>query len=243
MRFKNWMVRLKFGKDGLLMDIDPMQVRGRYVNLRQRSNWYILDSARFIPRPAISALNRLMHRLRRFDLIDAGVELRPLEQANSFQLMQDVWAHRDALDQCETYLRIADELKRRGGFKHKKLQISQDSEIIPLIRSCYLDLLQSLDAEGYLPDKKSKFATGGLGRAIVWKDGSLWHEDGATHRLMAANTVGLHKGFPLRIVGVHGDWLADQGIYRWSDLPRLPEALTQLDAVHQCYDSQAARLR
>lgn len=64
---------------------------------------------------------------------------------------------------------------------------------------------------------------GGLGKALIWKDGTLWHENGATHRLAAARIVGVQSGFPLRIVGAHRDWLRSQVDYGVFDLKKLAD--------------------
>ena len=100
-----------------------------------------------------------------------------------------------------------------------------------MVRSCFYDLLISMAEEGYLPDKKSSFATEGIGLAIVWRDGNLWHEYGATHRLASAKIVGLRRGFPLRVVAAHRDWLGTHGIRSLSEISRLPGALQTVNGV------------
>jgi len=100
-----------------------------------------------------------------------------------------------------------------------------------MMQLCFLDLMNSMANEGYQRDKISSFGTGGIGKTIIWRDGSLRHENGATHRLAAARIVGLKSGFPLRIVAAHRAWLDEQGIVKQSDISRLPKALKSVDGV------------
>lgn len=239
---QEWLVRIKLDQDALIIETDPSLVAGRIKDRHRRNLWKRINRNRFIPKMAKSGVNRFVRETRRFDIHDDGkFDFVPFEIGNTHIKLKDVWDHRDAPERSATYKDIFDKLTKTGTYKYKNLRISEKSEIIPLIEACFLDLLISMEKEGYLPDKKSAFATGGTGLAIVWSDGKLWHEDGATHRLAAARIVGLRHGFPLRIVGAHRDWLAAQGIRGLPDISRLPLALRSLDAASETVEGHLDR--
>lgn len=174
----------------------------------------------------MSGLHWLARETRRFDIGDDGFAITPFEHGNTHKRMADVWTHRNRLEASETYSRISQVLAEKGVYRHKKYELRQHSEIGAMMQACYLDLLESMSREGYQAGRTSSFATGGIGKVIVWRDGRLLHENGATHRLAAARIVGLRHGFPLRVVAVHRDWLALQGIRSVFDVSKIPGALS-----------------
>ncbi|AHM04173.1 hypothetical protein roselon_01807 [Roseibacterium elongatum DSM 19469] len=177
-----------------------------------RRVWTTTQRVRYLPRPVTAAVNRAARASRGMVVTGGRFVATPFEAGKTYRRMRDIWIHRADLATSATFRDIEDALARTGHYRHKRYEITEVSQIPALIEACYLDLLESMSREGYRADKRSAFGTGGLGRAIVWHDGSLVHENGATHRLAAARIVGLRHGFPLRIVGVHEDWLRVNGV-------------------------------
>ncbi|GAA5072639.1 hypothetical protein GCM10023209_17620 [Roseibacterium beibuensis] len=194
------------------VEADPSSIVLSVRDVALRRVWTATKRARFLPRGVSRLVNRAARASRPMIVTSDRFVVTPLEEGQTYQRMLDVWTHREDLSASETYRNIWNTLTRTGRYQHKRYEITDPAEIPQLIATCYLDLLESMSRDGYCADRTSALATGGLGRAIVWQDGSLVHENGATHRLAAAKIVGLRHGFPFRIVGVHEDWLRANGV-------------------------------
>jgi hypothetical protein len=228
---QEWWVRLRHGQDALIYETDPTKIAGSIHDVRLRNIWVATKKNRFLPRVAKSGLNRLARHMRKFRVDDERFVLGPFEHGKTYKLMNDIWTHRAALEGSSVYFRVAEKLAVSGVYRHKRFEISSESQIIAMMQACYLDLLNSMAEEGYVVGKTSSFGTGGIGKVIVWRDGSLWHENGATHRLAAARIVGLRSGFPLKIVAAHRDWLDAHGVNDLSCWPKLTDALSKANGV------------
>jgi hypothetical protein len=227
-----WQVRSRIGSYGLIVEADPSKIAGRIIDWRRRKTWKTLNSLPVLPGFAKSGINRGLREMRRFDLTKDGYyDFVSIESGNTYRKLKDVLDHSDTPEASETYQHILREFRARGTYRHKKFVVGTEADVAKLVRACYSDLLSSMAKDGYVSEKTSTYATGGTGLAMIWKDGKLWHEDGATHRLSTARLVGVQRGFPLRIVGVHRDFLRAQGIRGTPDLSRLPEALADADGV------------
>lgn len=227
-----WQARSRLGSGGLVVEADPTKIAGRIIDKRRRKTWKTLNSLQILPAFAKSGINRGLRELRRFDLTKDGFyDFVSIESGGTYRSLKDVLDHTDTPEASETYQQILREFRARRTYRHKKFVVEAEADIATLVQACYSDLLFSMAQDGYVNGKTSTFTTGGTGLAIIWKDGKLWHEDGATHRLSTARLVGIQRGFPLRIVGVHRDFLRAQGISSTSDLHRLPEALASADGV------------
>jgi hypothetical protein len=221
--FPEWALRRVLSDGALVVNVNPMQISGKMRDTQLHGYWRKIQASAALPRSAKSGLNRLARATRPFAFSGTHYTFRPLEGGQTHKLMMDVWQHRHALEQSETFRQISEDLLANGIYRHKRYEIREPGDITTLMQTCFLDLLISMDRDGYQRGKKSKFATGGLGKALIWKDGTLWHENGATHRLAAARIVGVQSGFPLRIVGAHRDWLRSQVDYGVFDLKKLAD--------------------
>ncbi|PRX31213.1 hypothetical protein SAMN05216257_1046 [Meinhardsimonia xiamenensis] len=222
---QDWIVRYRLGSDALVIECDPLSVAGNIRDLRRYRLWRAPSMARPLPRPARLAINRLAREARRFDIDGRRWQRGRIEDGKTFRRMLDVWENRGKLEASETWRHIAQALRTVGLWKHKGLTITDPDRIEDLIRACFLNLLESMSREGYVAGRVTPGTTGGIAKAVVWADGTLWHENGATHRLAAARIVGLRRGFPVRVVAVHRDWLCANGIHGLCTLERLPKAL------------------
>lgn len=228
---QNWAVNLMLGHNALVVETDPSRIAGRIFDRELHQYWTKLNN-RAIPRFTKTALHGLKHQARGFDLSDERLFHRvPFERSETYQRMKDVWEHMNNLERSATYRHIKDSLISKGEYRHKNYRISHETEIVSMMRTCYCNMLNSMAEAGYVPGKKSSFATGGTGRAIVWREGTIWHERGATHRLVSARVVGLNNGFPLRIVAAHRDWLHAHGIHSLSEISKLPRSLLAVDGI------------
>lgn len=224
-------MRAKLGLEALTLDTNPLKIKGKMRDARLRGILLAARKSRVLPPVTIAAINKCARATRPFNFSGARMDLVSFESGNTYTMMADIWANRDALKESQTFHKIATQLAKDGSFKHKGLRITNHAEIVPLLQTCFLDLLNSMAKDGYIRGKTSDHGTGGVGRALIWRDGSVWQENGATHRLAAAKLVGLNSAFPLRIVGAHDEWLTGHHIRKLSDLDRLPALLKSIDAA------------
>jgi len=91
-------------------------------------------------------------------------------------------------------------LEKQGHTKHKKILMRSKDDIDHFMQSYVLNLLDSLEKDGF--DFKQG---GGIGRALIGKDGSIHKSSSGRHRFFAARELGIEP-IPLRISGVHEEW-------------------------------------
>jgi hypothetical protein len=207
-------------------------IAGRIVDRRRRKTWRALNKVPGLPSVARSAINRGLRELRRFDLWnDAYYDFVLIPDGGTHRQLADVHAHRHCIKESETYKLLLQKFRAQGPFRHKKFLVETEDMVRTLVQSCYADLLTSMARDGYVRGKTSAYGTDGIGAAMVWSDGRLWHEDGATHRLVAARLVGVQSGFPLRIVGVHRDFLRAHDVSHAHELSKLSDALSKVNGV------------
>lgn len=226
---REWRVRRKLGEDGLRLVVNPSQIDYELSDYAAQRRTVALATLPGIPGRLKKILVRVNWELRDFRLTEAEFERSPISTSPIYQRMADVYEHRDRLRESQTYAEIVEAVKSRGAFKHKNYEIKSVDDVEECIRACYLDMMQSMAADGYQADRTSKFATGGIGNGVIDRDGSIVRSMAATHRMSAAKVVGLQGGFPLRIVGAHTDWLNQIGATGAGGLERFGEALRDLD--------------
>lgn len=227
-----WRVRRALGEAGLTVKINPTLIRQETrVTPLHRKKLQLAENASipgWIKRPWL----RVLYETSDFVHDDDGISRADVASSEIFRLMEDVWLYRDALQASKTYACIEHAISSTGSFTHKRYSISSRAAIPDCIRACYLDILLSMEREGYVAGKQSDFATAGVGGAIIDQDGSLLRCLGASHRMAAAIVVGVTGGFPLRIVGAHQAWLHGQGVEAPRDLARLGPAIRAVESRH-----------
>jgi hypothetical protein len=225
-------VRRALGEAGLTVKINPALIRQETrVTPLQRKKLRVVETSAipvWIQRP----LKRVLFETADFAHDDDGIQRADVASSPIFRRMEDVWRHRDAIESSDAYASIDAAISATGSFTHKRYSISSRAAIPDCIRACYLDILLSMEGEGYVAGKRSSFATAGVGNAIIDRDGSLLRCFGASHRMAAAIVVGVTGGFPLRIVGAHRAWLQSQRIESPRDLARLGPAIRAVESLH-----------
>lgn len=124
----------------------------------------------------------------------------PIETEKRYLLLEDLIAHRNALEESLWHKQLCQNLEKNGLAIHKKIVLRSRSEIDAFFRGYVLGLVDSLATTGYDPAQASD--TGG---ALIGADGDIHKADSGNHRFCAARIVGCPK-VPVRITGVHEDW-------------------------------------
>lgn len=231
MTVREWQARRAIGEDGLTLAINPMLLQNETRVWRRQEKRLAIMANPFLPAPLKRARLRIFWEMTPFIVDDDEFERHAIRGSERFRLMADIHAHRDNLAASDTFAMIRDRIREAGAFSHKSRTIRQVNAIEPFISECYLDLITSMETEGYQDDKTSDWATGGTGTGFIDADGTIVKCAGATHRLAAAILAGLDHGFPLRIIGIHREWAAGHGID--ADLGRLPDALRAVEAYYR----------
>lgn len=130
-------------------------------------------------------------------------ETTPIEEHRNYRKISDIIDHRDNYQESEWYLDLLQSLKENGFAKHKSIMMRSENDIDRFMRSYVLSLLDSLEKDGF--DLKKG---GGIGRALIGKDGSIHKSGSGRHRLFAARELGIGP-IPVRISGVHEEWYRD----------------------------------
>ena len=209
---REFYVRRAVGEDRLRIAVDPAKVRCQTREFDTQRRRLALLRQRYLPKPVKDNLNRVIHETASFRIREDELTRVPVTESDVFRRMKDVYDHRKNLKASVTYDSMAREIHENGIFRHKDYAVRSVDEIESCIRACYLDILLSMARFGYLEDKVSDFATGGMGTAFIDRDGTVLKALGASHRFAAAHVVGLKGPFPLRIIGAHASWLQSEGI-------------------------------
>ena len=157
-------IRSQLGEAALVIDVDMTHVHRQALNLRKQHRLTFIEQLTALPTFVRRGLQRMVWEMTSPFLDDGDITPVPIEESTTYRRMADVWEHRDTLAQSETYDEISQALSREGRFRHKSYEIESPDQIAGLIKACYLDIMHSMDAEGYRSDRRSDFATGGIGR-------------------------------------------------------------------------------
>jgi hypothetical protein len=209
---REFYVRRAIGEECLRISVNATRVRyGIQEYSAQRKRLRLLQLS-YLPKPLVTVLFKIINETSSFKLKEIEVKRAPIIDSPIYLKMKDVFENRKNLKTSQTYENIATIIERNGVYTHKMYTIRAKDEIESCIRDCFLNIILSMDQFGYLEDRVSEFATGGLGSAFIDRDGSILKSVGASHRLAAAQVVGMESPFPFRVIGAHAYWLQSQGI-------------------------------
>lgn len=201
----NRLVRV-FLNNGLILRIDPRKIHyhvgtSRPGNLRVKQKLLRLKSKNTFTKFAQRQTLRLTNAFESFVVDDANYQdITEFKQHRTYNRIKSIIEHRDNYKDSAWYLDLLRELHECGSAKHKKIVMRSESEIDHFMQSYVLQLLESLERDGFDPRKG-----GGVGRALIGKDGSIHKSSSGRHRFYAARELGI-KPIPLRISGVHEEW-------------------------------------
>ena len=196
----------------LVLSVDPQAIAYDFPDLPLQKARLRIAEYPGLGRVGRRLANRVLTRFGNFAIEERDFSRIAHETTETFLKMKDVLDHEHCLTESGFYYQIKEILKDKDQYAHKNYVIRREDQIEPLIRDCLLAIIDSIRTQGYRTDVTSSFATGGLGTAVIDRDGRLLRGPGASHRFAAARLVGLREGFPLRLAGAHADWLRQQGI-------------------------------
>jgi hypothetical protein len=133
---------------------------------------------------------------------DWDLRAEPVEQHSRYQLMADIWAHRERLEESAT-LRTFNTLLEAGRpveLLNLGLRLDSSERVLAYLQQ-QLALFDSLAREGFIPERAPDELKVAIGR-----NGEIIKANGGRKRLMASRILGLER-IPLRIAYMHRDWL------------------------------------
>ncbi|NUH65498.1 hypothetical protein HTT03_09390 [Sulfitobacter sp. S0837] len=128
---------------------------------------------------------------------------KPFEEREEFQLMKDLYECLPDYRQSFWYQRGLQAISEKGQFSHKDLVAQDPAELDRLFEGYLIKILATMRQEGYRQREGADYP-----EAMIGRDGTLIKTAHGTHRLAAAKVVGAAGVFPVKVMGVHRQWLA-----------------------------------
>lgn len=193
-------------KDSWVLWIDPGKIHyhvssSRPENRRMKQRIAQLGLSGPLAKVALRQSLRISNALESF-AIDRDYYAEPMEfeRHRTYRRVSDIMKYRDNYKISQWYLSLASSLREFGFVKYKKIIMRSESDIDLFMNSYVLSLIDSMEKDGFDPNKG-----GGIGRSLIGEDGSIHKSSSGRHRFYVARELGISP-FPVRIVGTHEDW-------------------------------------
>lgn len=222
-------VRWALGKSGLQVAVDATKIQYKTFIYPSKDRRKKLDGLVYLPKPLKFVLRKTTNLVADFEIREDAIKRTPIADSKTYLRMKDVFDHRANLGASQTYETIVHEIEAKGFFQHKSSTVKEKGSIEEFMRVCFLDIMLSMDSSGYVADHQSGFGTGGIGFAIIDKDGSILKTRSADHRLAAAQIVNMQGPFPLRVAGCHKQWMDSHRIGSVRDLRALRNQIRNVE--------------
>jgi hypothetical protein len=215
----------------LVLWIDPQKVDyhvgTKWPNIKHLTQ-KVSKIGRSVPygRKPASLTNKLIFRCEPFTISQAYYrEKTDIESLEKYRKVKDFIENRHRVEGTIWYGELMDELKRKGCASYKKKRLYSKEEIDSFFQSYVMDLVDSMEEEGYNISKSTE-----TGVALIGSDGAVHKAGSGTHRFYVARILGV-KAVPVKIAGVHKEWFDRQvGSRR-----RLDKLSRELKVVEACF--------
>lgn len=218
-------------KDALIIWVDPRKIHhhatsSRRDNRRVKQEFQTLGSKNTSIKIVRRLTQRAANAIESF-VIDPACYQKPtpIELHRNYLKIKNIIEHRENYTDSEWYSDLANSLEEQGHAKHKKIIMRSKDDIDHFMQSYVLALLDSLERDGF--DFQQG---GGIGRALIGKEGSIHKSSSGRHRFFAARVLGVEP-IPLRISGVHDAWYRSN-VGRSFNRKKLEAALSDIQAKH-----------
>lgn len=178
----NRLVRF-FLKDALIIWVDPRKIHhhatsSRRDNRRVKQEFQTLGSKNTSIKIVRRLTQRAANAIESF-VIDPACYQKPtpIELHRNYLKIKNIIEHRENYTDSEWYSDLANSLEEQGHAKHKKIIMRSKDDIDHFMQSYVLALLDSLERDGF--DFQQG---GGIGRALIGKEGSIHKSSSGRHR-------------------------------------------------------------
>lgn len=152
----------------------------------------------------------------------------PFTEHKTYLKMLDLYQHRQNIRESKLYARAMNRLQERGNFRHKNHQARSQGELDQLFQEVYLELLRSMEEEGYLRERSDD-----LCRVMISRDGRLIKTQRGKHRFSTAHIVGAPV-VPVVVFRIHREWMqARSASFRGKGLELLRQGLREVEARYR----------
>ncbi len=133
---------------------------------------------------------------------DWDLRVKKMRDHQRYQLMEDLWLHRNALQKSQTYRKLVRDLEQGIYPSHfnRNLVVDSPHKALALVES-QCEIFESLQRHGY----QESMATDEI-KVAVDRDGNLIKANGGRKRLSAAIICNLPE-IPVRVAYVHKAWV------------------------------------
>jgi hypothetical protein len=128
---------------------------------------------------------------------------RPFVEREEFILMKDLQESLPDYRRSIWYRRAAQAISQKGQYAHKELVAHNLAELVQVFKGYLIKILATMKQEGYRQREGADYP-----EAMIGRDGTLIKTAHGTHRLAAAKVVGATGVFPVKVIGVHRQWLS-----------------------------------
>lgn len=213
------------------MWIDPRKVHHQVGTSRPESRKIREKFARMQSKGRLTTIAR-RQTLRVSNALESFVidpdyyeDLIAFEKNEKYNRVSDITKHRGDYKSSKWYSDLICELSEHGVAKHKKIMMRSENDVDHFMKYYVLSMLDSLERDGFDPAKG-----GGLGKALIGKDGLIHKSGSGHHRFYAARVLGI-KPIPVLIAGAHENWYRKNIGSRFA-LEKLRAALGDVQAKH-----------
>ena len=152
---------------------------------------------------------------------------RGIKDTKRYQKIADFIENINYLDKTTWFEILMHALEKNGVAKHKKITMHSRQDILSFLMQ-YRKIVESIDSKGFC-ERYTGFESSG----IIDADGNIIKNLHGNHRFCIAKVLKLEE-FPLKIIGVHEDWVRK---FRKENTPLQEVILDALDATREKYST------
>jgi hypothetical protein len=216
----------------LVVRVNPSRIEG-YIPNRYPTGAVLEEALRFLPLsgPVRAKLRRRIKDAQSFAITGSqfGEVFDLMKDSEAGKRMTDLMENRSDYKNSDWYRELVDALHSGHVARHKATTMNSIQEIQDFFTGELLQLLDSMESNGYDDDIPND-----LGTAFIGPEGVLLKSTGARHRFAAAKLLSV-SDFPLMVRGADKDFLRREiGSLSLSNLEnRLPGLVRKIEKLYQ----------
>ena len=158
--------------------------------------------------PMSRPIKKIAKLLHPYILNDSAFSnVNDFETCYQFSRIADLSKHKSDYKKSIWYNEVSADIDKFGKHMHKKICLSSTQDAETFFEEYALELINSMETSGY-DEKRAR----DYGTAIIGKSGEVYKSGSGRHRFSAAKIAGTPR-FPLRIIGVHMQFLDTEKIH------------------------------
>lgn len=208
--------------DNLVVQVNPAKIKW-YVSLKDPYRKELSRKLKkILPAFLVKPLMAMVANIESFALSKKfyGQPLK-IDETDRYVKVADLVRNRDDYKNTIWYRSLVTELNKNGFAKHKKIKMNSLDEIDQFMTSYALGLVESMYEKGYVIENEMDLPSVRIGA-----NGELHKSSNSNHRFAVARELEL-PSIPVRVVGVHEDWIISEKITNLESLKCRIEQVAQ----------------